>query len=178
MGNIDPEEREEGEVVAMAYPTEEEMLGLRTSPIEEASPYTKKLWFWYAGQALNAIPSKWNKARTVKLLHEEMTVSDEAFIMTIIVAYEDKWKEAVETPTDKRAGRKKGEKWMGLVVQRFTKYYKMVSEARDNKNANSWEVAFREHCRGLCKGKQEDKVETEEEGDQQEEQEIEIPDDL
>ena len=126
----DQEDLEEGEVITRSYPTEEDLLGLRTTPFQEASPYTKHLWLWYAGQALNAIPSRWNKARTNTLLHEAMTVSDEAFIITIIVAYEDKWKEAIETPRTARAGRRKGEKWNEQIIKRFTKYYNSISQAR------------------------------------------------
>jgi hypothetical protein len=174
----DQEDLEEGEVITRSYPTEEDLLGLRTTPFQEASPYTKHLWLWYAGQALNAIPSRWNKARTNTLLHEAMTVSDEAFIVTIIVAYEDKWKEAIETPRTARAGRRKGEKWNEQIIKRFTKYYNSISQARDNENANDWEVAFREHCKGLRKREQEPTDEEKEDTQEEEEETEDIPDDL
>ena len=83
-------------------------------------------------------------------LHEAITVSDEAFIITVIVNYKDKFQEAAKTPRKPRAGRRKGEtQWSNEMIRQFSKYYKHLKEVRDNDNATSWEVAFQEYYKGL-----------------------------
>ena len=132
---------------------EEELLSLHTVPFDKAQDKAKQLWYWYAGQALATIPSDWKKNQSTMAktpLHEAITVSDEAFVLTVIVNYKDKFQEAAKTPRKPRAGRRKGEThWSNAMIWQFSKYYKHLKEVRDNDNATSWEVAFQEYYKGL-----------------------------
>ena len=168
--------------VELNYPTEDELLAMHTTPFSKAKDETIHLWYWYAGEALATIPSNWKKSNSTRAntpLHEAMTVSDEAFIITVIVHYKDKFKEAYKTPRKARAGRRKGEaQWSDEMIKQFAKSFDKVQEARKNKNAPAWEKAFSDYYKGFSEAHQDNKDSHDEE-EEGKESDMEIPmDDL
>ena len=168
----------------LSYPTEKELLSLRTVPFDKADDKAKQLWYWYAGEALATIPSNWKKNKSTMAntaLHEAVTISDEAFVITVIVIYKDKFEKAAKSPRKPRAGRRKGEtQWSNDMIWQFSKCYEQVKALRENDNASSWEVAFQEYYKGLKSMPQmEENGELEEEEEGGSETDLSIPmDDL
>lgn len=176
-GKKDSSEDEPEEIV-LSYPTEEELLQLRTTKFSKASGRTKQLWYWYAAEATTTIPSAWKKKKSTMantLLHDALTVSDEAYIISVIVNYKEKFEQAAKKPRKVSAGRRKGEtQWTEVMIKRFAKCYRLVKEARQCSEAASWETAFQEYFKGLKASSEEDEGSTEEEEDRGS-SEVEIP---
>jgi len=155
------------------YPTEEELLALRTEPIKEATKVNKDIWYWYAGSALPTIPCDWGKRKNCMAntkLHESITISDEAFIMSVIINYQTKWEEAAKSPAKARSGRKKGEKWNDDMIKTFSRCYKKIQEARSNEHALEWEMAYQEYYKGLKENEEDYNDSNHEDGESNEEE--------
>jgi hypothetical protein len=118
----------------------------------QLSEGNEKDWFWFADKVLQCVAGRrgWGKEKTMKILSESVTVSDEAFALLILVNNWDKWmaehnslaRKIDALYTSSTQGNKKFSGWSDAGIQKYNKLFDQIEKDRSSDQRREMEEKF------------------------------------
>jgi hypothetical protein len=109
-------------------------------------------WFWFDNNVIECVSGKraWGKEKSMKVLTESITASDEAFALLLLINNWDKWLAEEEKPPRKKdpmytgstKGNKKFQGWSDLGIAKYNELLEKVEHDRDSMQGKEIEKAF------------------------------------